>query len=357
MFLISLASALLAPAQTQSLSVNQILDRHVQALGGQKNIDAVHTVVEHLEYQEGPHVNPNAFLARMRPYYKTIADPNDKNPGISEGYDGSAWEYYSDPGVVIRTVGAAAASTRHGLEIFDSLVDYKLLGTRVELSGLENFAGAPAYRLRVTLSDGYEKELFVDPNSFLIVGDRRAAPIHAFGEPVRSENRISDYRRISGVMFPFSVREIEVATGKELNSVTVQSLTVNRELEPSFFGPPQYQRSPLQQMLEQLYEERADAVSVLFTYQSFRRANPTVETADGVGFIGYQMVKMGDFKAAIELLTANAADYPKAAGAQFGLGRAYKATGDLDNARIHFQKALDIDPTFEKAQNGLNALK
>jgi len=39
------------------------------------------------------------------------------------------------------------------------------------------------------------------------------------------------------------------------------------------------------------------------------------------------------------------------------IGRAYKAAGDAQNARIHFQKALTIDPGFKKASDGLNALK
>ena len=82
-----------------------------------------------------------------------------------------------------------------------------------------------------------------------------------------------------------------------------------------------------------------------------------MDTRSGVEFIGYQMVKMGDFQAAIQLLRANAADYPKSASAQFGVGRAYNAAGDVKNARIHFQKALEIDPNFTKATDGLNALR
>ena len=50
--------------------------------------------------------------------------------------------------------------------------------------------------------------------SFLIVGDRRSAPIHAFGEPVRSENRIGDYRPVNGVLFPFSFAEVEIGNEK-----------------------------------------------------------------------------------------------------------------------------------------------
>lgn len=343
--------------QNRLPTVDEIVAHHVRALGGWESLKAIHSVVQHLEYREGPFVFPNAFIARMRPYYKTIGAPKITNVEINEGYDGSAWEYYGDPGIVIRTVGAAAAASRHGTEMFDSLVDYKTLGTRIDLSGVEEFAGKPAYKLHITLADGFEKELFVDRQSYLIVGDRRSAPIHAFGEPVRSENRIGDYRRVSGVLFPYSIKEVEITTGRELNSNTVQSLEVNKTFDASFFSPPQYQRTPLQQMLEQLYMERTDRPCVMWTYRGFRAANPTVDTRGGVEFIGYQMAKMSDFRSAIELLTANAADYPKSASAQFGLGRAYKAAGDLENARIHFLKSLQIDPNFKKATDGLNALR
>ena len=356
-FIVHVSITALSFGQSKLPSVDEIVERHIQALGGREKIDAIHSVVQHLEYREGSFVIPNAFIARMRPYYKTIADPKDKTVEVNEGYDGSAWEYYSDPGVVVRTVGAAAAAARHGTEIIDSLVDYKVLGTRIEVAGLEPFAGSPAYKLHVTLADGFEKDLFVDARSFLIVGDRRSAPIHAFGAPVRSENRIGDYRAVNGVLFPYTISEVEIDTGKELNSNTVQSFEVNKTLDPSFFGPPHYERTPLQQMLEQIYMERTDPVAVMWTYRGFRAANPKVETRAGVEFIGYQMVKMGDFNGAIQLLAANANDYPKSASAQFGLGRAYTASGDPKKARDHFQKALEIDPNFKKATDGLNALK
>ncbi len=357
LLLVLLSLTISAHGQSQPLSVDQIVERHINALGGQAKLDAIFSVVQHLEYREGKFVIPDAFIARMRPYYKTIGDPKDKTADINEGYDGSAWEYYREPGVVIRTVGAAAAAARHGTELFDSLVDYKAMGTRIVLSGTEIFAGKAAYKLHVTLADGFEKDVFVDQQSFLILGDRRSAPIHAFGEPVRSENHFEDYRQVNGVLFAYSVKEIEIATGKELNSNTVRSIVVNERLEPAFFQPPQFDRTPLQQMLEQLYMERSDPVCVTWTYRGFRAANPPANTREGVEFIGYQMVKMGDYNGAVELLTANTTDYPTSASAQFGLGRAYHAAGDTENAKLHFRKALQIDPNFRKASDGLNALK
>lgn len=347
----------LLAASQDTLTVEQIAERHVQAIGGHQKIDAIHSIVFHLTYREGSFVLPDAYMAKMRPYYKTLGDPKNLKADVNEGYDGSAWEYYSEPGVVLRTVGAAAAASRHGNEIFDSLVGYKAQNTQVEVAGREVFADRSAYRLRVTLADGFEKELFVDVQTFLILGDRRAAPVHAFGEPVHSENRYVDYRAVNGVLFPFENQEVEIATGKELNSVTVQSITVNDNFQPSYFSPPQFERTPLQQMLEEVYMERSDPVAVMWTYRGFRAANPAAETREGIEFIGYQMVKMGDFNGAIELLKANAADYPKSASAQYGLGRAYKAADDLNHARASFQKALQIDPNFKRASAGLDALR
>lgn len=340
-----------------NISVDEIVQRHVQALGGRDKVDAVLSTITYAEYREANFTIPDAYVAKMRPYYRTICDPKGKPGDVCEGYDGSAWEWYADPGVVLRVVGAAAAATRHASEFIDSLVDYNSRGTKIELRGRDNFAGKQVYKLHVTLAGGYEKDLFVDEQSFLIVGDRRSARIHAFGDPVRSENRISDYRPVNGVLFPFSFVEVRISDGKELNRLTIQSIAINSDLNPAFFGPPQYSRTHFQQFLEQLFMERTDPVSLMSTYREFRSANPASDTREGVEFIGYQMSKMGDHNGAIDLLKANAVDYPESASSAYGLGRAYRAAGDLKNAQRAFRRTLQLDPSFKKASDGLNALR
>jgi len=359
------ASTLSSSSAQDKISVEQIVEHHIQALGGIEKIHALHSVVIRGIYHEpgeipasGPPLIPNAYQAFMRPYFEVIGDPAEKNPDIREGFDGSAWEYYGDPGIVVRTVGAAAAATRHASEFLqDSLVDYGAKGTRIKLDGTEKIAERNAYKLRVTLADGFEMIIFVDAENFLIVAGRKAAPIHAFGNAVSTETRFSDYRREGGVMMNHRTMETEIATGKVLNEFRTVTVEVNTLNDPSIFSPALYTRTPMQQLLEQLYMERTDPVSVLYSYREFRAANPDLQTREGVEFIGYQMAKMGDFNAAIELLTANAADYPRSPSAQYGLARAYKAAGEVEHARAAFQKALQIDPAFKKASDGLNALR
>jgi Tetratricopeptide repeat len=346
------------------LTLDQIVGKHVEALGGSDNIHKLQSIVIRGMYHEpgpipdGTPIAARNYMAFMRPYYQVVGDPAVEHPGLREGFDGSAWEYYGDPGITIRTVGAAAAATRHTAEFLqDSLVDCSEKATKLELQGRENVGGHDTYTILVTLADGFQKYVFVDAATFLIVADRKAAPIHAFGQSINSEDRFEDYRSVQGVLIPFRILEVELSTGKILAESRKVSIEVNTLHDVSIFSPAPNERTPLQQFLEQLYLERTDAVSTMYSYNLFKSTHKAVDTREGVEFVGYQMAKMGDYATSVQLLKANASDYPDSASAQFGLGRAYKAAGDLEHAKDAFVRALQIDPNFKKATDGLNALR
>ncbi|HVW10849.1 MAG TPA: hypothetical protein VHC90_19820 [Bryobacteraceae bacterium] len=356
-----LASAVCAQ---QRLTIEQVVQKHVDAIGGIGKIQALKSLVIRGMYHEGGEIPPGTpivarnYSAFLRPWYQVIGDPANPNPDLREGFDGSSWEYYGDPGVTIRTVGAAAAATRHTAEFLqDSLVDYAEKGTKLELQGMEKIDGKDCHKIFVTLSDGFQKYLFVDAGTFLTIAGRGSAPIHAFGAPVTTEGRFLDYQPVNGVLIPRRIIEVEIATGKVLadsRAVIVEANTID---DPSIFSPALRKKTPLQDLLEKLYEEREDPVSVMYSYRLFRKAHPDSDTREGIEFIGYQMAKTKDYAASIELLRANADDYPASASARFGLGRALQASGDIAGATAAFQTALKIDPQFKKATDGLNALR
>ena len=355
--LLILAGAAAGPPAGGTPTVEEILERHAAARGGYQKLKAVRSVIYRGTYREGGQVAmPHAAMALMRPYYKLVGDPEHPDPDFAEGYDGSAWELYGDPGIVLRTVGAASAAARHATRIGGPLIDAADAGSTVTLDGTEQIDGRKAYRLLVRMQDGFEQQELVDAATWLLVAERHTAPIHAFGNSVASEQRFGDYRAVDGILFAFADREVEIATGKVLNEMQWTSITLNRDIDPRAFSPPVFTRTPLQRLLEQLYAERGDATAVMWTYRDFRRAHADLDTRAGVEVIGYQMVKMGDHQGAIELLRANAADYPRAASAAFALGRAYVAAGDVANGRAALRRALAIDPAFERAAKALAAL-
>ena len=125
-------------------------------------------------------------MARARPFYFLVGEPSPTRT-YAEGFDGAAWEFYADPGLVLRTAGAPAAASRHTSYFDDPLVNSLEPGWKIELLGIEPVADRPAYRLRATYPDGFQNEIFVDTQNSLIVAYRKAAPIHAFGEIVETE--------------------------------------------------------------------------------------------------------------------------------------------------------------------------
>jgi tetratricopeptide (TPR) repeat protein len=350
---LALAGAAIPAGPPQSSpSADTIVAHYIDAIGGQTNLDAIQSVIIRGSYTEQGRSEP-AQLARMRPFYKLVGDPLNRSKEFEEGYDGSAWEYYGDPGIVLRTVGPAAAAARHGLYILGSLVDSKKQGSVVTLMGMAKIDGRNAYQLRVRMLDGFEQDEFVDAKTWLLIADRKIAKVHAFGREVASETRWSDYRTVNGVRFAFLNIEVEIATGKELNRFQTDRIDVNAKLVAAMFMPPQLQRTPLQALMDQLFQERDDTEAVRWTYHGFRTAYPKTNTEVAAEVIGYQALKMGNTATAIALLEDNQRDYPRSAAADFGLGRAYRAAGRTAEAKTQFERALSIDPQYERAKAAL----
>jgi Tetratricopeptide repeat len=334
---------------------DEIVRRYIEARGGLERIRAIQTVVySGGTYSESEYTGSgDAFMAFRRPYFRVVGDPSNPATTFTEGYDGAAWEWYGGVGVVVRTVGAAAGAARRGADFEGALVGYRDKGATLVLGDPATIDGRPAYRLTLTTRDGFACEYFLDAESYLIVAERRTAKVHAFGDEVKSEARVGDYRPVAGVLFPFRFRETEIASGKVLNQMQWGKVEANRELPASWFEPPRFERTPLQHLLENLYGERTDREAVLWSYAEFRRAHPEIETAEGVEFIGYQMLKMSDTASAVALLENNAADYPERPSGAFGLGRAYQAAGDTAKARGEYERALALDPEHHRSARAL----
>lgn len=356
------AAALLffaATLQAQHPSAEEIVARHLEARGGAARLAALKTVVyRNGTYHEGSYTGSGrAFMAMARPYFKIVGDPADTSAEFREGYDGSAWEWYRSPGIVVRTVGAANAAIRHNLDPEGPLSEYRAKGTHIERIDDASIGGRNAYGVLITLRDGMRTGYFFDRQTFLIAATRRAAPIHAFGAPVASEERYGDYRAVDGIVFPFKATETEIASGKEISSMQWGAIEANRELPREWFSPPRFTRTLLQDFLEHLYYERADTSALRWTYFAFRRAHPETDTREGIETIGYQMLKMGDYTGGIAILAMNADDYPQSSTSAFGLGRAYNTAGDTARARQAFERAVNLDPKNKRAGDALALLR
>jgi hypothetical protein len=358
LFFAALLSAWMGITAAQTTpTVDDIVNAHIAALGGADKIRAIHSFILHGTYHEGD-LNAKTTVTQMRPFYRVIGNMAEPLRHLHEGYDGSSWEYYPDPGIVVRTVAAAAATTRHSAMFDDALVDYREHGTTVVLDGSTDLAGHRAYLLHVTLADSFREDLFVNTKTWMIDGYARIVPFHAFGGSYATHMEMSDYRPEGGVMMPHRSREVDTATGKIFDESTVESVDINPELPLAIFSPPVWERTPIQQMIQRIYEERTDPAAVMQTYRDFKALiGSATSTANAVDFVGYQCLKMGESATAVALLTQNVTDNPQAPRAHFGLGRVFKTQGRVAEANAEFDRALALDPNYIQARTARDALK
>jgi tetratricopeptide (TPR) repeat protein len=353
----ALLMAAAAAAAPEPPDVATIIPRHIEARGGAETMRAIENLMfEKGQYEEpGYHGSGDATMTLARPYYKLVGYPG-RSKDLMEGYNGAAWEWYAEPGFVLWTTGAASEASRHYADVDGPFLDYQAKGYTAKLVGAAEIDGRPAWEVELTMPDGYESDNFFDQKSYLLVASGQTAKVHAFGAKVPSRTRFSDFRPVAGVLFPFRSSEVEIATGKELNAMQWGSITANRDIPTSWFSPPEFERKPIQVLIEQLYGQREDPAAVLWTYRVYRLAHPGEDTSDAAQIAGYQSLKMGQAKSAIALLGANARDYPDKPDAAFGLGRAYATAGREAEARAEFRRALTLDPKHSRAADALKAL-
>jgi hypothetical protein len=361
-------AACLATSLTQTISqtpapsattAQGLVRRHIAVIGGETTLANLRDFRIVLVYAEGS-FSAKSSLAQARPYFRRVSVPAGPltKDSVLEGYDGAAWEYYGDPGVVLRTVGSAGTIARRNAHQFiDPLVDAADNKTSLTYVGKRVADGRPVFIISARYTDGTVDNVFVDCTTYLIDGFEQDIQFHSFGRNVPSHIVLDDYRAVGGVLMPFRSRQIENATGRVMDSSVVTSAQANIGLQPSDFGPPTFVRTPLQSAIAAIYDERDDPAAVLATYHDFRALyGESVSSLRAIEFIGYQCLKMGSTKSAVALLAANVTDYPNAATAHFELGRALVSDGKPVLARAQFQRALEIDPAYTRASDALRSL-
>lgn len=225
----------------KELSLDDVIARNAYATGGRAAIEAVKTIAVDLHIVD-PGFEVDGTYQAARPNQMRIDVKANGKAVYVEAFDGKrAWQWKGEGTTTVEESPAASAALRRGIEFPGKLYGLHELagrGHKLELAGRENIDGIDYYAIRATMDDGFKATFYIDPNTWLITRRRDVRPLHIDidATPTTIEHRSSDFRKVDGVMYAFHSEEVDLQTGKVLETTTVKEIRLNPPIDEKIFS-------------------------------------------------------------------------------------------------------------------------
>ncbi|GAB3756372.1 LolA family protein [Spirosoma pomorum] len=230
-FLVATAAFFLsigAYAQT----VDEIVDKHVKALGGMDKINNVKTIVTDRSLSvQGMEIPTKSTLVVGKSLRTESTVMGNSMIQVVDGSTGwmvrpAMMGGTGDPENMPADVLKSQVSQ---LDAFGPLVNYKEKGNKVELVGKEKVDGKENFHLKINTKEGQTLDEFVDANSYLV----SKVKMSVNGQD--NEIGYSDYKEVEGVKFP---NTLEITSQMGNLVMTTNKVVVNGPVDDAIFKKP-----------------------------------------------------------------------------------------------------------------------
>ena len=222
-------SLLVVPAGAQEMTVDELVEKNIEAMGGRKAWDEVKTARIVDKMVMGSTMEVPISVVYQRPG-KVRMEMEMQGQTIIQAYDGEkGWQIMPLMG---KTEPQAmtddeAKMVKSQSDFEGPLFDYKTKGHSVELMGVEEVEGTEAYKLKITLDTGDITYSYLDTESFLEFqqeGKTRAQT----GQEISTTTTLGDYKEIGSLLLAHS-REIKPEGAPQSLMIVIDSVELNPE--------------------------------------------------------------------------------------------------------------------------------
>lgn len=211
-------------------TVEEILTNHVDATGGADAANDLANIRLDAEIVEPEFTVTGVYRASREGWMRVDIFAGEQRV-FSEGIDRRGGWQQAGTGAAITAAGDdATAALAHGIEFnLFGLHDLGTRGHRAELVGRERVDGIDYFVVALTLADGFERHLYINPDTWLIERHRETSALHPDldSEERPAETIESDFQTMCGVLRPTRSRKIDLETGEEIQRSSVTAFDCN----------------------------------------------------------------------------------------------------------------------------------
>ncbi|RJR31939.1 MAG: PDZ domain-containing protein [Candidatus Latescibacterota bacterium] len=226
------ALAPLSAASARGGAADDLMRRHLNALGGEAAVKAVATVLARGEIEiTGTGLRGSIESRSARPCLSS-SDISLGFISIREGFDGERiWLVDPNGGLQIRRDEGSLAYQRTICALESQRYIFGGEGLSIEPAGRDTAGGDSCDAVALAVAGGAPCRLLFDGSTHLLRRMEIRAPegftVHTYG----------DYRRVQGVMYPFLQRTELPALGQRVE-IRYAEIVPNARIDPATFVPP-----------------------------------------------------------------------------------------------------------------------
>lgn len=224
--------------QEADLTLDQIIQKHIDAEGGADKINAVQTMkASGTASLMGGQIEAPVTVVVKRPSSMRL-EISVQGKSIVTAFDGTtAWNIipFTSPDPQKSNEEDTQAIKDDSDFVGGPLFDYKAKGNTVELIGKEDVEGSPAYKIKVTRKSGNVQYLYLDAQNFLTM--RTSGKRKQMGQELDLEINHGNYKPVNGVMVPFSIDQKNA--GKSIMHFTMEKVEMDVPVDDAIFRMPE----------------------------------------------------------------------------------------------------------------------
>ncbi|UCE18454.1 MAG: serine hydrolase [Gemmatimonadota bacterium] len=230
---LSLISSNVQAQTSVNQSVDEIIEKHIEALGGYETLKAIQTQRIEQRVSMGPQEIPITIYKKRPQLYRSEQIMPHGDIMVRAVNERNAWIQMGQRNPRQRP-DFAADHQRESVADFDGiLVDYERKGHSVEIVGMEDIEDTETYELKVRLASGAEQFVYLDSKSYLMKKQIRTAYTPQ-GE-IQVEDVYDDYREVDGIMIPFLIHSQQ---GSQRFDIKTTAVTFNEPVDDEIFIIP-----------------------------------------------------------------------------------------------------------------------
>jgi hypothetical protein len=219
----------LSVSATVAQTVDDIIQKHISAMGGLDNLKKLNSVKMVCSANAQGMEIPITMTTLNKKGFKMEMSISGMNC-YTIVTDKEGWSYMPIMGQTKAEVlpDEMLKQSQDQLDLAGPLVDYKAKGSKIAYLGKDDVEGTDCFKLKVTYATGKEETMFIDAANYYHI--RSVSKITANGKEQEQTVNFGNFQKTQGVVFPMSIDQ-------GMGNVAVKSIEVNQPIAEGFFKP------------------------------------------------------------------------------------------------------------------------